>query len=154
MINIPKDKSTPPPSSDESTQLASSTGGVNITVPVFVPTQVVPPVLSGETLDTTNTCQNSNFPSRRKRKPWSAQEDRSLFDAVQICGEGNWANISKGDFKGERTASQLSQVNYISLTYGFMLNFIKNSINYSYIDEIIVITRGGALLRSVIQTQI
>ncbi|XP_023750469.1 uncharacterized protein LOC111898827 isoform X2 [Lactuca sativa] len=109
MINIPKDKSTPPPSSDESTQLASSTGGVNITVPVFVPTQVVPPVLSGETLDTTNTCQNSNFPSRRKRKPWSAQEDRSLFDAVQICGEGNWANISKGDFKGERTASQLSQ---------------------------------------------
>lgn len=32
-----------------------------------------------------------------------------LIAAVQKCGEGNWANILKGDFKGDRTASQLSQ---------------------------------------------
>ncbi|KAI3689182.1 hypothetical protein L2E82_47132 [Cichorium intybus] len=107
MINIPKDKSTPPPSDD--TQPGSSMSGVNITVPVFVPTQVVPTVLTAESLDTTNTCANSNFPPRRKRKPWSADEDRELFAAVQRCGEGNWANMSKGDFKGDRTASQLSQ---------------------------------------------
>ncbi|KAM0018298.1 putative transcription factor MYB-HB-like family [Helianthus debilis subsp. tardiflorus] len=43
------------------------------------------------------------------RKPWSAAEDRELFAAVQKYGEGNWTHIVKSDFKGDRTASQLSQ---------------------------------------------
>lgn len=33
-----------------------------------------------------------------------------LIAAVQKCGEGNWASILKGDFKHDRTPSQLSQV--------------------------------------------
>ncbi|KAJ9567727.1 hypothetical protein OSB04_003693 [Centaurea solstitialis] len=100
-INIPNDKS-------ENPQLASSSCGINITVPVSVPKQTLPTVSSAEGLDT-NGCANSNLPPRRKRKPWSADEDKELFAAVQRCGEGNWANILKGDFKGDRTASQLSQ---------------------------------------------
>ncbi|KAL5714060.1 hypothetical protein ACHQM5_016072 [Ranunculus cassubicifolius] len=46
---------------------------------------------------------------RRKRKPWTEEEDLELIAAVQKCGERNWANIVKGDFKGDRTPSQLSQ---------------------------------------------
>jgi len=57
---------------------------------------------------------SGNFPPRRKRKPWSEAEDKELIAAVQKCGEGNWANILKGDFKGDRTASQLSQVVFLS----------------------------------------
>lgn len=103
-INIPKTKSTQNP------QFASSVSSVNISIPVYVPTQTLPTVSSAEELDNVNMCLNSNYPPRRKRKPWSAAEDRELFAAVQKYGEGNWANIVKGDFKGERTASQLSQV--------------------------------------------
>ncbi|KAK9136169.1 hypothetical protein Syun_015499 [Stephania yunnanensis] len=44
-----------------------------------------------------------------KRKPWIPEEDMKLIAAVQKHGERNWANIVKTDFKGERTASQLSQ---------------------------------------------
>ncbi|KAG2692544.1 hypothetical protein I3760_08G057100 [Carya illinoinensis] len=51
----------------------------------------------------------SSVPPRRKRKPWSEAEDMELIAAVQKCGEGNWANILRGNFKGDRTASQLSQ---------------------------------------------
>ena len=109
-INIPNDKSDNP-------QLTSSSCGINITIPVSVPKQTLPTVSSAEGLDT-NGCANSNLPPRRKRKPWSADEDKELFAAVQRCGEGNWANILKGDFKGDRTASQLSQVIYL---FSFLL---------------------------------
>ncbi|KAK4758351.1 hypothetical protein SAY87_019652 [Trapa incisa] len=47
---------------------------------------------------------------KKKRKPWSKAEDLELIAAVQKFGEGNWANTLKGDYKGDRTASQLSQV--------------------------------------------
>ena len=57
---------------------------------------------------------SGNFPPRRKRKKWSEAEDKELIAAVQKCGEGNWANILKGDFKGDRTASQLSQVVFLA----------------------------------------
>ncbi|KVH99677.1 Homeodomain-like protein, partial [Cynara cardunculus var. scolymus] len=100
-INIPNNKL-------ENPQLGSSSYGINITIPVSVPKQTLPTVSSAEGLDT-NGYANSNLPPRRKRKPWSADEDKELFAAVQRCGEGNWANILKGDFKGDRTASQLSQ---------------------------------------------
>ncbi|CAH9053204.1 unnamed protein product [Cuscuta europaea] len=82
--------------------------GTNIIIPVSVQVQPLPNVTTAEGLDT-NGSLNTNLPPRRKRKPWSEAEDLELIAAVQKCGEGNWANILKGDFKGDRTASQLSQ---------------------------------------------
>ncbi|KAI3751767.1 hypothetical protein L2E82_22858 [Cichorium intybus] len=105
-INIPNGKL----SSDlsETSQGGSTMRGTNITVPVSVQKQPVAVVGSTEGVET-NGSGSGNLPPRRKRKPWSAAEDMELFAAVQKCGEGNWANILKGDFKGDRTASQLSQ---------------------------------------------
>ncbi|KAI3758331.1 hypothetical protein L6452_05891 [Arctium lappa] len=105
-INIPNGKSAGNPS--ENPQVGGNVRGTNITVPVSVQKQPLPSVASNEGLDT-NGSASSSLPPRRKRKPWSAAEDMELFSAVQKCGEGNWANILKGDFKGDRTASQLSQ---------------------------------------------
>ncbi|MCD7448225.1 hypothetical protein HAX54_039986 [Datura stramonium] len=82
--------------------------GTNITVPVAVQKQPLSTAAAAEGLDTHGPAC-ANLPPRRKRKPWSAAEDMELIAAVQKCGEGNWANILKGDFKGDRTASQLSQ---------------------------------------------
>ena len=48
--------------------------------------------------------------SKKKRKLWTEEEDTELQAAVQKFGEGNWVSILKGDFKLDRTASQLSQV--------------------------------------------
>lgn len=56
-----------------------------------------------------NGSLNSVFPAKKKRKLWSKEEDMELIAAVKKFGEGNWANILKGDFKHDRTASQLSQ---------------------------------------------
>ncbi|KAI7744484.1 hypothetical protein M8C21_010388 [Ambrosia artemisiifolia] len=107
MINIPNGKLTGDLS--ESQQVGGNIRGTNIAVPVCVQKQPLPAVASStEELDKTNV-GNLPLPPRRKRKPWTAAEDMELFAAVQKCGEGNWANILKGDFKGDRTASQLSQ---------------------------------------------
>ncbi|XP_009784033.1 uncharacterized protein [Nicotiana sylvestris] len=86
----------------------TSIHGTNITVPVAVQKQPFSTVAAAEGLDTHGPAC-TNLPPRRKRKPWSETEDMELIAAVQKCGEGNWANILKGDFKGDRTASQLSQ---------------------------------------------
>ncbi|RZC57074.1 hypothetical protein C5167_004377, partial [Papaver somniferum] len=49
-------------------------------------------------------------PQPRKRTTWTLEEDNELIAAVKKLGERNWANILKADiFKGDRTASQLSQ---------------------------------------------
>ncbi|KAK9270728.1 hypothetical protein L1049_026311 [Liquidambar formosana] len=48
-------------------------------------------------------------PLEGKENHGQRKEDMELIAAVQKCGEGNWANILRGDFKGDRTASQLSQ---------------------------------------------
>ncbi|KAE8653921.1 Homeodomain-like superfamily protein isoform 2 [Hibiscus syriacus] len=37
------------------------------------------------------------------------KKDLELIAAVQKCGTGNWANILRGDFKGDRSANQLAQ---------------------------------------------
>ncbi|XP_076899542.1 uncharacterized protein LOC143553429 [Bidens hawaiensis] len=102
IINVPRTKSKHP-------QVASSASGVNISVPVFVPTQLLPTAPAAEGLEVVNGCANTNFPPRRKRNPWTAAEDKELFAAVEKYGEGNWTLIVKSDFKGDRTASQLSQ---------------------------------------------
>lgn len=104
-INIPDGKST-----GNSSENPLNLRGTNITVPVSVQRQPHTVVASSaEELDKNGGSGSGNLPPRRKRKPWSAAEDMELFSAVQKCGEGNWANILKGDFKGDRTASQLSQ---------------------------------------------
>ncbi|XP_010544063.1 PREDICTED: mucin-5AC isoform X2 [Tarenaya hassleriana] len=56
-----------------------------------------------------NGSASGSVASRKKRKKWSPGEDAELIAAVKRCGEGNWAHILRGEFKGERTASQLSQ---------------------------------------------
>ncbi|XVF39651.1 hypothetical protein PTKIN_Ptkin01aG0050600 [Pterospermum kingtungense] len=105
-INIPTAQSFR--MSSENSRPTYSMQGKNITVPVSVQKQILPPVTSAEALEG-NGSTGANPPSRRKRKPWSEAEDMELIAAVQKCGVGNWANILRGDFKGERTASQLAQ---------------------------------------------
>lgn len=115
-INIPNVNSTRNTSDNQ--QVGSSLSGTNITVPVCVQKQPVPTAVvatSTEEVDKNGGGSGGTLPPRRKRKPWSAAEDMELFAAVQKCGEGNWANILKGDFKGDRTASQLSQVHFLQI---------------------------------------
>ncbi|XP_022730580.1 uncharacterized protein LOC111285328 isoform X2 [Durio zibethinus] len=94
--------------SSENSQHTCSMQGTNITVPVSVQKQILPAVTSAETLEGSGSA-GVNQSSRRKRKPWSEAEDMELIAAVQKCGVGNWANILRGDFKGNRTAAQLAQ---------------------------------------------
>ncbi|KAL3514271.1 hypothetical protein ACH5RR_026988 [Cinchona calisaya] len=101
-INIPKGQMSKAPENSR-----CNTQGINITVPISVQKQSLPSVPSSEALDS-NGATNANLP-RRKRKAWSSAEDLELIAAVQKFGEGNWANILKGDFKSDRTATQLSQ---------------------------------------------
>ncbi|CAA3007186.1 uncharacterized protein LOC111378211 isoform X2 [Olea europaea subsp. europaea] len=105
-INIPnREKSVAPL---ESSHLASCLQGTNITIPVSVQKQQLATVTCSEKRRA-NVSTGSNLPPRRKRKPWSEEEDMELIAAVQKCGERNWANILKGDFKGDRKPSELSQ---------------------------------------------
>lgn len=106
-INIPNGQSSRNPS--DNPQQAHSAQGTNITIPVSVQKQPLPSVPCLEGL-VGNGSASGNLPPRRKRKLWTHEEDMELIAAVQKCGEGNWANILKGDFKHDRTASQLSQV--------------------------------------------
>ncbi|OVA01852.1 SANT/Myb domain [Macleaya cordata] len=104
-INIPNGQATRDPSDNPQ---PSCSKGTNITVSVSVQKQPLPTVTTAEGLDGSGSAAGG-LPARRKRKPWTLEEDMELIAAVQKCGERNWANILKGDFKGERTASQLSQ---------------------------------------------
>ncbi|KAL2491241.1 Homeodomain-like superfamily protein [Abeliophyllum distichum] len=105
-INIPNGMTSRVPS--DNSNLASCMQGTNITIPVHVQQQQLPSGTCTEGLES-NGPTTINFPPRKKRKAWSAAEDMELIAAVQKFGEGNWANILKGDFKGDRSASQLSQ---------------------------------------------
>lgn len=113
IINIPNGQSFRP-SSDDS-EAACSMQGINITVPVSVQKLPLPTSTSAEGLDG-NGSIGGNMPPRKRRKQWTPEEDIELIAAVQKCGEGNWANILRGDFKWDRTASQLSQVALITLS--------------------------------------
>ncbi|XP_023545927.1 uncharacterized protein LOC111805215 isoform X1 [Cucurbita pepo subsp. pepo] len=92
----------------ENVDPACSIKGASITVPVSVQRQPVLTPPSVEGLNANGSTYGNNA-SRRKRKPWSEAEDLELMAAVKKCGEGNWANIIRGDFLSDRTASQLSQ---------------------------------------------
>ncbi|XP_050885151.1 uncharacterized protein LOC127088272 isoform X5 [Lathyrus oleraceus] len=81
----------------------------SITFPVTVQRQTLPTVSSSDALETKGTVGGS-MASKRKRKAWSEEEDNQLRAAVQKWGEGNWANMAKGDnFPIKRSATQLSQ---------------------------------------------
>ena len=121
-INIPCGQSSRAPS--EYSRLSGSMQGTNITIPVSVQ--------KSEGFDA-NGSTSGSLPARKKRKPWSSDEDKELIAAVQKCGEGNWANILKGDFKGDRSASQLSQV--VLLAY-FLLGMLPSFCLYFYFFNI------------------
>ncbi|XP_020111713.1 uncharacterized protein LOC109726508 isoform X2 [Ananas comosus] len=70
--------------------------------------QSLPVGTTAEELDGNGPAASSG-PPKKKRKLWTKEEDMELIAAVQKCGEGNWASILKGDFKHDRTPSQLSQ---------------------------------------------
>ncbi|XP_057974255.1 uncharacterized protein LOC131162110 [Malania oleifera] len=106
IISIPNGQ--PSRNFSENSQPACSVHGTHIAVPVSVLKQPLPSGTSAEGLDA-NGAASSSLPPRKKRKPWTEAEDMELIAAVQKRGEGSWANILKGDFKGDRTASQLSQ---------------------------------------------
>ncbi|RZC55636.1 hypothetical protein C5167_014500 [Papaver somniferum] len=101
-INIPSLQDSKSPSDNP------QPSRINITFPVSVQKQSSPAVTTAEGLDGTGPSAGSQ-PARRKRKPWTLEEDNELIAAVKKLGERNWANILKADFKGDRTASQLSQ---------------------------------------------
>uniref|UniRef100_A0A6N2LP57 Uncharacterized protein n=1 Tax=Salix viminalis TaxID=40686 RepID=A0A6N2LP57_SALVM len=107
-INIPNGQSFR--ATSENSQPAVMQG-MNITVPVSIQKLSLPAASFGGGADVidANGLGSGTFPPRRKRKPWSEAEDMELISAMQKFGEGNWANIVKGNFKGHRTASQLSQ---------------------------------------------
>lgn len=103
----------------ENSQASSVLLGTDITLPAPVQKQPLSSATSAGGMD-------GNLPQKKKRKPWSKAEDLELIAAVEKCGEGNWANILKGDFKGDRTASQLSQVLIaLSSTLLHAFGFIK-----------------------------
>ncbi|CAH9121741.1 unnamed protein product [Cuscuta epithymum] len=79
----------------------------NFVVPVTVPKNPLPSVISSKGLDV-NGASGANLP-QRKRKLWSETEDRDLIAAVKRHGEGNWTNMANMYFSGYRTASQLSK---------------------------------------------
>ncbi|XP_023534835.1 uncharacterized protein LOC111796458 isoform X1 [Cucurbita pepo subsp. pepo] len=92
----------------ENPQSACLMQGMYVTFPISVQRQPLPTPSATEVFDV-NGAAGGNAASRKRRKPWSKTEDLELMAAVEKYGEGNWANILKADFKGDRTASQLSQ---------------------------------------------
>ncbi|XP_010458269.1 PREDICTED: uncharacterized protein LOC104739567 [Camelina sativa] len=100
-INVPY---VLPEGTQEPSESPWSSRGMNITFPVCL--QKATSTTEGMN---GNGSASSSMAFRRKRKKWSVEEDEELFAAVRRCGEGNWATIIRGDFRGDRTASQLSQ---------------------------------------------
>ncbi|KAL9685733.1 hypothetical protein QQ045_023184 [Rhodiola kirilowii] len=94
---------------------------------------------SAEGLD----ANGSNLPFRKKRNPWTEEEDKELIAAVNKCGEGNWANILRGDFNGERTASQLSQRWAILKRRNKNVGFGGSSINGQQLSQAHLATRNA-----------
>ncbi|KAF7830020.1 flocculation protein FLO11 isoform X2 [Senna tora] len=93
---------------DGSTDPSNSMQEVTIVFPVTVPRQPLPTVSSTEGVEAKGISNAKSL--KRKRKAWSEEEDTQLRAAVQKCGEGNWATMSKGgDFPINRSPTQLAQ---------------------------------------------
>lgn len=95
---------------EENTQPSNLMHGAAFIFPVTVQRQTLPSLSSTEGLEAKGTA-GGKLSSKRKRKAWSEEEDMQLRAAVQKCGEGNWATMSKGDdFPIKRSPTQLAQV--------------------------------------------
>ncbi|PIA56190.1 hypothetical protein AQUCO_00700504v1 [Aquilegia coerulea] len=111
-INIPIGQSSPVASDNPQ---PADTIDKNIIVPVVVPKEKdgggpkACPAKGKKREDEDKDPNGATGTNKRKRKQWTEQEDMELIAAVRKCGERNWSNILKGEFKGDRTASQLSQ---------------------------------------------
>lgn len=107
-INIPNGQSS------KTYEPSASAKGMNITVPVSIQKQILPATTTTAAAkaegDDANRSTSNIMAPRKKRKKWTEEEDLELVSAVNIYGEGNWTQIVKANFKGDRTANQLSQV--------------------------------------------
>ncbi|KAK4374373.1 hypothetical protein RND71_005050 [Anisodus tanguticus] len=144
-INIPNGQSSR--SGMDNSLQGTSMHGTNITVPVAVQKQPLSTVAAAEGFDT-NRPACTNVPPRRKRKPWSAAEDLELIAVVQKCGEGNWENILKGDFKGDRTASQLSQNVWVFPRFPVFKSRQRNEMQKCELRWAIIRKRKGTIVGS------
>jgi len=101
------------PTCDSSTianKESSSTQDTDIIFPVTVKRQTLSKSSSTRAVEASGSV-SGNTSIKKKREPWSEQEDMQLRDAVQRWGGGNWASmIKKDDFPIKRTTSQLSKV--------------------------------------------
>ncbi|RDY10445.1 hypothetical protein CR513_05028, partial [Mucuna pruriens] len=80
-----------------------------IIFPVTVKRQALPNVSSTRAM-VTDEAVSDNASIKKKRVPWSEEEDMQLRAAVQRWGEGNWANMTKReDFPIKRSSSQISK---------------------------------------------
>ncbi|XP_027940669.1 telomeric repeat-binding factor 2-like [Vigna unguiculata] len=86
-----------------------SWSNTDIIFPVTVKRQTLPNTSSTRVVEASGSVRSNTF-IKKKREPWSEQEDLQLRDAVQRWGEGNWATmIKKDDFPIKRSTSQLSK---------------------------------------------
>ncbi|XP_052735750.1 uncharacterized protein LOC108337722 isoform X3 [Vigna angularis] len=86
-----------------------SSSNTDIIFPVTVKRQTLPNTSSTRVVEGNGSVRSSTS-IKKKREPWSEQEDLQLRDAVQRWGEGNWATmIKKDDFPIKRSTSQLSK---------------------------------------------
>ncbi|KAG6391351.1 hypothetical protein SASPL_149105 [Salvia splendens] len=106
-INIPNTKAVS--ATSDGSHSPNITRGRNVTISVSVQKQPLSSAVSGEKRPTNNEVAEVNYPSRRRRRSWSLEEDSKLTASVQKHGERNWANIARWDFKNDRRASELSQ---------------------------------------------
>ncbi|KAK7321279.1 hypothetical protein VNO77_31764 [Canavalia gladiata] len=106
-INVPVRHSTRIP--NESSQPSDSMMQASIIFPVTVKRQALPNTSSAGAMKT-NRSVSDNKSTKKKRAPWSEEEDKQLREAVQMWGEGNWAEKAKrDDFPIKRSTSQLSK---------------------------------------------
>ncbi|MED6183433.1 hypothetical protein PIB30_037862 [Stylosanthes scabra] len=106
-ITVPVCHSSKTPSG--SSQASNLVQGTNVIFPVTVQRQTLPTAPSTDGIETKGL-GGGNMASKRKRKAWSEEEDIQLRAAVQRFGEGNWANMAKGDnFPIKRSPTQLAQ---------------------------------------------
>ncbi|MED6172383.1 hypothetical protein PIB30_049592 [Stylosanthes scabra] len=106
-ITVPVCHSSKTPS--ESSHSSNLMQGTNAIFPVTVQRQTLPTAPSTDGIEAKGL-GGGNMASKRKRKAWSEEEDIQLRAAVQRFGEGNWANMAKGDnFPIKRSPTQLAQ---------------------------------------------
>ncbi|ESW13267.1 hypothetical protein PHAVU_008G182100 [Phaseolus vulgaris] len=97
------------PKCDSSNKESSRTQDTDIIFPVTVKRKTLPNASSTRVVEASGSV-SGNTSIKKKREPWSEQEDMQLRDAVQRWGEGNWASmIRRDDFPINRSTSQLSK---------------------------------------------